>query len=105
MSSSKDIEYSAKYSDDEFEFRYFVLALFFLSCRSILIAVLTCRHVILPGEVAKKLPKPMRLLSESEWRGLGVQQSLGWVHYEVHTPEPHVLLFRRKLGIDPTTGK
>jgi hypothetical protein len=35
----------------------------------------------------------------------GVQQSMGWVHYEVHTPEPHILLFRRPLGTDPTTGK
>lgn len=29
-----------------------------------------------------------------EWRTLGVQQSKGWVHYAVHRPEPHVLLFR-----------
>ena len=26
------------------------------------------------------------------------------VHYEVHKPEPHVLLFRRPLGTDPRTG-
>lgn len=25
-------------------------------------------------------------------------------HYEVHKPEPHVLLFRRPLGTDPRTG-
>jgi cyclin-dependent kinase regulatory subunit CKS1 len=36
--------------------------------------------------------------------GIGVQQSRGWVHYEVHRPEPHVLLFRRPLGTDPRTG-
>ena len=46
-----------------------------------------------------------RLLSESEWRGIGVQQSRGWVHYAIHRPEPHILLFRRPLGTDPTTGK
>jgi len=79
----RDIEYSLKYNDAEFEYR----------------------HVILPSEIIKKLPKPMRLLSETEWRSLGVQQSLGWVHYEVHQPEPHVLLFRRPLGTNPTTGR
>ena len=30
-------------------------------------------HVILPKELAKTLPKS-RLLTESEWRGIGVQQ-------------------------------
>lgn len=34
-------------------------------------------------------------MTETEWRNLGVQQSPGWVHYMMHTPEPHVLLFRR----------
>ena len=60
-------------------------------------------HVILPKHVAKNAPKG-RLLSESEWRGLGVQQSRGWVHYAIHRPEPHILLFRRPQGTDPTTG-
>ena len=45
-----------------------------------------------------------RLLYEEEWRQLGVQQSRGWVHYEIHKPEPFILLFRRPLGCDPTTG-
>jgi len=27
---------------------------------------------------------------------LGVQQSGGWVHYMIHEPEPHLLLFRRE---------
>ena len=35
-------------------------------------------------------------MTETEWRNLGVQQSPGWVHYMFHTPEPHVLLFRRR---------
>lgn len=42
-----------------------------------------CRHVVLPQEIAKRLPKN-RLLSEAEWRGLGVCQSRGWVHYAIH---------------------
>ncbi|KAI3380278.1 hypothetical protein SNEBB_007685, partial [Seison nebaliae] len=43
------------------------------------------------------------LMSEDEWRLLGVQQSRGWIHYMVHPPEPHVLLFRRpkKFSNDP----
>jgi cyclin-dependent kinase regulatory subunit CKS1 len=59
----------------------------------------------------------LRLLSEAEWRGIGITQSLGWEHYEVHgewpmpfaqsikpdwppAPEPHVLLFRRRKDFD-----
>lgn len=63
----------------------------------------------------------LRLLTEPEWRGIGITQSLGWEHYEVHgtflelmkcyflqsfvslAPEPHVLLFRRaKNFVAPT---
>lgn len=54
------------------------------------------RHVMLPKELVKTLPKG-RLMSEDEWRGIGVQQSQGWIHYMVHTPEPHILLFRRPI--------
>jgi hypothetical protein len=36
----------------------------------------------------------LKLLWEEEWRGLGITQSLGWEHYEVHDPEPHMLLFK-----------
>ena len=46
--------------------------------------ILLRRHVILPKELAKTLPKT-RLLSEAEWRGIGVQQSRGWHHYAIHT--------------------
>ncbi|GAB5037337.1 cyclin-dependent kinase regulatory subunit 1 [Nannochloropsis oceanica] len=76
------IEYSEKYMDDKHEYR----------------------HVILPKELARSLPK-QRLLTETEWRGIGVQQSRGWQHYAIHRPEPHILLFRRPLGTDPVTGK
>lgn len=31
---------------------------------------------------------------QAEWRGLGVQQSRGWVHYAIHRPEPHIMLYR-----------
>ncbi|KAM7280717.1 hypothetical protein ACFE04_007851 [Oxalis oulophora] len=69
------IQYSEKYFDDTYEYR----------------------HVVLPSEVAKLLPKN-RLLSENEWRAIGVQQSRGWVHYAIHRPEPHIMLFRRPLN-------
>ncbi|KAK1943353.1 Cyclin-dependent kinases regulatory subunit 1 [Phytophthora citrophthora] len=78
---SSRIEYSEKYVDDTHEYR----------------------HVILPKEMQRSLPD--RLLTETEWRQLGVQQSRGWVHYAIHKPEPHILLFRRPLGTDPTTGR
>jgi len=45
-----EIEYSEKYKDDFYEYR----------------------HVLLPKEIYKKMPQG-RLLSEIEWRSLGVQ--------------------------------
>jgi len=90
--SATDIEYSEKYEDDHFEYR----------------------HVKIPKELAKEVvkltdkvpndPRP-RLLTEAEWRNLGVQQSRGWQHYLIHKPERHILLFRRPRGTDPRTGK
>lgn len=43
------------------------------------------RHVILPADVARDVPKN-HLMSETEWRNLGVQQSPKWVHYMMHSP-------------------
>uniref|UniRef100_A0A7M4G0I1 Cyclin-dependent kinases regulatory subunit n=1 Tax=Crocodylus porosus TaxID=8502 RepID=A0A7M4G0I1_CROPO len=43
-----------------------------------------------------QIPK-MHLMTEEEWRRLGVQQNLGWVHFMIHEPEPHILPFRRPL--------
>ena len=67
-----EIEYSEKYQDESYEYR----------------------HVLLPKNILKKMPRG-RLLTENEWRALGVQQSRGWNHYEIHKPEPFILLFRR----------
>lgn len=78
-----EIEYSDKYYDDYYEYR----------------------HVVLPKDTFKKIGSKNKLLSEQEWRALGVQQSRGWVHYEIHKPEPHILLFRRAKGSDPITGQ
>ncbi|OCT69586.1 hypothetical protein XELAEV_18040898mg [Xenopus laevis] len=74
--SAKNIYYSDKYDDELYEYR----------------------HVMLPKDIAKQVPKT-HLMSETEWRNLGVQQSQGWVHYMIHEPEPHILLFRRSLPI------
>lgn len=78
----EEIEYSDKYQDDYYEYR----------------------HVALPKHVFKRITKN-KLLTEAEWRNLGVQQSRGWVHYEVHKPEPYILLFRRPIGTDSVTGQ
>ncbi|CAH1991323.1 unnamed protein product [Acanthoscelides obtectus] len=72
---AENIQYSEKYFDQHYEYR----------------------HVILPADLAKLVPRS-HLMTESEWRNLGVQQSPGWVHYMLHTPEPHVLLFRRPIS-------
>ncbi|KAI4149321.1 MAG: hypothetical protein L6R39_002533 [Caloplaca ligustica] len=81
------IHYSSRYSDNEFEYR----------------------HVQLPKDMIKRIPKDyfdpskgtLKLLWEEEWRGLGITQSLGWEHYEVHEPEPHILLFKRPINYQP----
>lgn len=50
-----------------------------------------------------RLPKewktrvPPRVMTEHEWRMLGVDQASAWKHYAVHRPEPHLLMFRRPL--------
>ena len=46
------------------------------------------RHVVLPKSMVRMLPtgadsKP-RIMTDKEWRGIGVQQSRGWEHYAVH---------------------
>lgn len=81
------IGYSARYSDSEYEYR----------------------HVQLPKAMLKVIPREyfddskgtLKLLWEEEWRGLGITQSLGWEHYEVHEPEPHILLFKRPINYQP----
>ena len=58
-------EYSDKYFDASYEYR----------------------HVILPKEMVDLIREDRKkdhLLSETEWRNLGVVQSRGWVHYENH---------------------
>jgi hypothetical protein len=52
-------------------------------------------------DAVSEYPNAFHLLLEplqAEWRGLGVQQSRGWIHYAIHRPEPHILLYRRPKG-------
>uniref|UniRef100_A0A0K3CEL8 Cyclin-dependent kinases regulatory subunit n=1 Tax=Rhodotorula toruloides TaxID=5286 RepID=A0A0K3CEL8_RHOTO len=88
------ISYSDRYSDDEYEYR----------------------HVQLPRQMLKLSASTessiffepdsnvLRLLTEDEWRGIGITQSLGWEHYETHAPEPHILLFRREKDYQKKYG-
>jgi len=39
-----------------------------------------------------------------EWRNIGVTQNRERAHYEVHKPEPFILLFRRPISSDAQTG-
>lgn len=81
-----NIHYSSRYSDSQYEYR----------------------HVLLPKQMLKLIPdqyldeskKTLKLLWEDEWRSMGITQSLGWEHYEVHEPEPHILLFKC-VGANP----
>ncbi|KAJ3288039.1 Cyclin-dependent kinases regulatory subunit (Cell division control protein cks1) [Borealophlyctis nickersoniae] len=70
------VYYSERYTDDKYEYR----------------------HVILPKELLRFIPRPMlgRLLTEDEWRSIGIMQSAGWVHYMCHAPEPNVFVFQRE---------
>jgi cyclin-dependent kinase regulatory subunit CKS1 len=62
----------------------------------IVFSIFERRHVVITKNKAKLVPKN-HLMSETEWRSLGVHQSHGWIHYMMHEPEPHILLFRRPL--------
>jgi cyclin-dependent kinase regulatory subunit CKS1 len=73
------IEYSRKYSDATHEYRHVILS------------------KAAAAEALRLSANLRRTLQEAEWRGLGVVQSLGWIHYEWHAPEPHILLFKREL--------
>jgi cyclin-dependent kinase regulatory subunit CKS1 len=69
---------------------------------------------IIPKDYFDGARGTLKLLWEEEWRALGItqvratvcavidgeanrNQSLGWEHYEVHEPEPHILLFKYVL--------
>lgn len=49
------------------------------------------RHVVLPKDMVKLVPKT-HLMSEEEWRSIGVQQSPGWIHYMTHQPGKYFIM-------------
>ena len=70
-----EIIYSDKYQDEEYEYR----------------------NVILTKDLYKRVAKK-KLLQEIEWRALGIQGSVGWIHYEIYAPEPHIILMRKPIN-------
>uniref|UniRef100_A0AC34RAB1 Cyclin-dependent kinases regulatory subunit n=1 Tax=Panagrolaimus sp. JU765 TaxID=591449 RepID=A0AC34RAB1_9BILA len=71
--------YSEVYSDDKYDYR----------------------HVIPPTRYREKLPVG-RLLSEDEWREIGIRMSIGWEHYMIHSPEKFIFCFRRPRKVTTT---
>mmetsp|Transcript_7077 Transcript_7077/g.11407 ORF Transcript_7077/g.11407 Transcript_7077/m.11407 type:complete len:173 (-) Transcript_7077:156-674(-) len=78
----EETDYSEKYCDDVYEYR----------------------RVTVPRAMLQVLP-PGRTMTEAEWRNHGITMSRGWEHYDHHSPEANVLLFRRVIGTDPKTGQ
>jgi cyclin-dependent kinase regulatory subunit CKS1 len=71
------IRYSDRYSDDEYEYRHVTLPKPFLK--------LFPKQFFRQDEEGKQDPSgTLRLLAEKEWRAIGISQSMGWEHYEVH---------------------
>merc|ERR1719226_116175 len=79
---TEETDYSEKYCDDVYEYR----------------------RVTVPRDMVQVMPVG-RCMTEAEWRANGITMSRGWEHYDHHTPEANVLLFRRVLGTDPKTGQ
>merc|ERR1719221_2111812 len=79
---STETDYSEKYCDEVYEYR----------------------RVTVPRAMLPTLPHG-RCMSEAEWRAHGLTMSRGWEHYDHHSPEANVLLFRRVRGTDPKTGE
>lgn len=74
------IEYGDRFYDNEYEYRI----------------------VTLPNDIAKKVPK--RLLSDGEWRALGIQMSKGWVNYHPIMDGKN-LLFKRSYSGEGKTPR
>ena len=52
-------------------------------------------HVILPKTFLSKLTG--KVMTDKDWKNLGINISSSWENYMVYAPEPHVILFRRKI--------
>ncbi|KAI8912547.1 regulatory subunit of cyclin-dependent kinase [Gorgonomyces haynaldii] len=82
----ENIHYSDRYDDGQFEYR----------------------HVIMPKEMYNNyVPSKYKgvLLSDAEWRSLGMCQSPGWIHFLIHDPEPNIFVFRREMDVPKENKK
>ena len=85
--------YSNVYSDDQYDYRHVILD---RDCTVEMLRMCLGHNLQNADKDTPITQLPRRLMSEDEWRyDLGICMSQGWVHYEQHMPEPHVLLFRR----------
>ena len=92
---SKDIYYSDKYNDETHEYRHVILPKVIIHFFYVWMIDFHVFRVF--QDMAKLIPKS-KLMTETEWREIGVQQSPGWIHYMIHEPEPNILLFKRALS-------
>lgn len=76
-----EIEHSQKYEDTNYEYK----------------------SVYIPKSLYDTIPKGT-LFNEQEIFNMGIQQTRGWEHYYIFKNEPHILHFRRPIGIDKQTG-
>lgn len=85
-----NIGYSSRYQDGQYEYRHVILPEYGFK------RMLEQKK---PRTIYSQLKKISRggLLSEEEWRIIGVQQSAGWKHYFSFKLEPFVLPMRRNL--------
>jgi len=98
-----NIFYSTKYYDDKYEYRHCELRHEGLSY-----AIINYERdkdsldeMFLPLVLVRSKGT---LLSETQWRSLGITMSMGWQHYLAYKPNPTVLCFRRPIGCDSRTG-
>lgn len=53
-------------------------------------------HVILPKSYLQRISN--QVMSENEWRSLGISLGTAWENFMIFKPERHVILFRRKIN-------
>ncbi|KAF9957926.1 hypothetical protein BGZ72_001151 [Mortierella alpina] len=82
------IEYGDIYYDSKYEYRNVTLP-------KIMLSFIDRRFMEFPDNPYCNV---LRILTEEEWREVGITMSQYWVNWMRHDPEPHVLLFRRPVG-------
>ncbi|KAF9967695.1 Cyclin-dependent kinases regulatory subunit (Cell division control protein cks1) [Mortierella alpina] len=82
------IEYGDVYYDSQYEYRNVTLP-------KIMLSFIDRKFMEVPENPYCNV---LRILTEDEWREVGITMSQYWVNWMRHEPEPHVLLFRRPVG-------